>query len=213
MKRPTVLLADDHALVLEGLRKILEPDFDVVGVVEDGRALVRIAPQLKPDIILADITMPLLNGVEAARQIMKSDPNAKIIMLTMHPDPTYATEALEAGCLGYVLKHSAAAELVTAIQEVLKGRIYVTPRIAGEVADALRQGLLQRQKSVAHLTPRQREVLQLVAEGKSLKEIADILHVSKRTAEFHKYRIKDELGLRTNADFTQYAIKHGIISA
>ena len=211
MKRPTLLLADDHALVLEGLRKILEPDFDVVGVAEDGRALVEMAPRVKPDVILADITMPLLNGVEAARQIMRSDPKAKIIMLTMHPDPTYATEALEAGCLGYVLKHSAAVELVTAIQEALQGRIYVTPRIAGEVADALRQGLQHRRKTEAHLTPRQREVLQLVAEGKSLKAIAEILHVSKRTVEFHKYRIKDELGLRTSADFTQYAIKHGII--
>jgi DNA-binding NarL/FixJ family response regulator len=208
-----VLLADDHALVLEGLCKVLEPDFEIVGIVEDGRALVEKAAALRPDVIIADITMPLLNGLEAVRQIRKSDPKAKVIMLTMHSDPTYAAEALEAGCCGYVLKHAAAAELVIAIREALRGRTYVTPRIEGDAIDAIRQGRRRHQKSAAQLTPRQREVLQLVAEGRSFQEIADILHVSKRTVEFHKYRIKQDLGLRTTAEFTQYAIKHGVISA
>ncbi|MBI4443578.1 MAG: response regulator transcription factor [Acidobacteria bacterium] len=213
MKRPRVLLGDDHKIILEGLRRILEPHFEVVGAVGDGRALVAAAEQLHPDVIIADISMPLLNGIEAARQLQKSQVRAKIIFLTMHPDATYATEAFRAGASGYVLKSSAAAELVTAIQEALKGRVYVTPLVAKDVLERLMKAPQQPDQQTPPLTPRQREILQLVAEGRSAKEIADILRVSPRTVEFHKYRLMESLGLHTVAELTQYAIKHGIVSA
>ena len=211
MKRSRVLLGDDHAIILDGLRRILEPHFEVVGTAQDGRALVAAAKELRPDVIVADISMPLLNGIEAARQLQKAGTTAKIIFLTMHPDATYATEAFRAGASGYVLKSSAASELVTAIQEVLKGRMYVTPLVAKDVLHTLMAKPPETQ--VRELTARQREVLQLVAEGKVTKEIAGILNLSPRTVEFHKYRIMDQLGLRTTAELTQYAIRHGIVSA
>ncbi|OFW17552.1 MAG: hypothetical protein A3H27_01075 [Acidobacteria bacterium RIFCSPLOWO2_02_FULL_59_13] len=157
--------------------------------------------------------MPLLNGIEAARQLQKSQERAKIIFLTMHPDATYATEAFRAGASGYVLKSSAAAELVTAIQEALKGRVYVTPLVARDVLERLMKAPQQPDQQTPPLTPRQREILQLVAEGRSAKEIADILRVSPRTVEFHKYRIMESLDLHTIAELTQYAIKHGIVSS
>ena len=213
MKRPRVLLGDDHNIILEGLRSILEPHFEVVGAVGDGRALVAAAEQLHPDVIIADISMPLLNGIEAARQLQKSQERAKIIFLTMHPDATYATEAFRAGASGYVLKSSAAAELVTAIQEALKGRVYVTPLVAKDVLERLMKAPQQPDQQTPPLTPRQREILQLVAEGRSAKEIADILRVSPRTVEFHKYRIMESLDLHTIAELTQYAVKHGIVSS
>ncbi len=211
MRRPTVLLADDHGIVVEGLRRILEPEFEVVGAVADGRALLTAAEALGPDIVVVDISMPLLNGIEAARQIRKTARKTKIIFLTMHTDVIYATEALEAGGSGYVLKSSAGTELLTAVREVLRGRRYVTPAIAETVTRALTSPAGRRGKGVQDLTRRQREVLQLVAEGRTLKEIATILNVSPRTAEFHKYRVMEELGVRTTAELTQYAIKHGIV--
>jgi len=213
MKRPRVLLGDDHTIVLEGLRRILDPYCEIVGTAEDGRALVAAARELKPDVIVADISMPLLNGIEAARQIQKAGNSAKILILTMHPDATYATEAFRAGASGYVLKSSAASELVTAIQEVLKGRVYVTPLVAKDVLHTLLLAPTQPDTKGHDLTARQREVLQLVAEGKAAKEIAGILNVSPRTVEFHKYRIMEQLGLHTTAELTQYAIRHGIVSA
>ena len=213
MKRPRVLLGDDHNIILEGLRRILEPHFEVVGAVGDGRALVAAAEQLHPDVIIADISMPLLNGIEAARQLQQSQERAKIIFLTMHPDATYATEAFRAGASGYVLKSSAAAELVTAIQEALKGRVYVTPLVAKDVLERLMKAPQQPDQQSPPLTPRQREILQLVAEGRSAKEIADILRVSPRTVEFHKYRIMESLDLHTIAELTQYAVRHGIVSS
>ena len=213
MKRPRILLGDDHAIILDGLRRILDPHFDIAGSAEDGRALVAAAEKLRPDIVVADISMPLLNGIEATRQIRKAYPQTKVIFLTMHPDATYATEAFRAGASGYVLKNSAASELVTAIQEVLKGRTYLTPRVAKEAIESWVQAPGQREAPSASLTPRQREILQLVAEGKSAKEIATILNISPRTVEFHKYRIMEVLGLRTTAELTQYALKHGIVSA
>jgi DNA-binding NarL/FixJ family response regulator len=210
MKRARVLLADDHKMVTEGLRSLLEPEFEVAGTVQDGRALVSAAKELHPDVVIADISMPLLNGIDAAVQIKKADPRVNIIFLTMHPDATYATRAMEAGASGYVLKHSAPAELVTAIREALKGRTYITPMIAKDVVQSLMDRPRQREDVTHKLTPRQREVLQLVAEGHSAKEIASLLNVSPRTVEFHKYRMMEDLGLRTNAELIQFAIRHGI---
>jgi DNA-binding NarL/FixJ family response regulator len=216
MKKARVLLADDHTLVVEGIKKLLEPHFDLVGTVEDGRALLEAAKTSKPDVVLVDISMPLLNGIDAARQLRKILPDAKIVFLTMHADPTYVTEAFQAGGAGYLLKRSAASELVFAIEEVLKGRYYVTPAVAKDVlrdvfgdAEASRREPPTKGPS---LTPRQREVLQLVAEGKSIKEIASILDISIKTVEFHKARIMDELDLHTTAELTKYAVAHGIAS-
>ena len=212
MKLPRLLLGDDHAIILDGLRRILEPHFDIVGSAQDGRALVAAAQEIRPDVVVTDISMPLLNGIEAARQILKAHPRVKIVFLTMHPDVTYATEAFRAGASGYVLKNSAASELVTAIQEVLKGRTYLTPLVAKDVIASLLEAPAQPEKLSPSLTPRQRETLQLVAEGRSAKDIATILNISPRTVEFHKYRIMEVLGLRSTAELTQYAIKHGIVS-
>jgi len=213
MKRCRLLLADDHDIVIEGLRRILDhPDFEIVGVVNNGRSLLRAAQEIQPDLIVTDVTMPLLNGIEAGRQIRKSDPNVKIIFLTMHPDVTFATEALAAGGSGYVLKNSAGDELPAAIREAMQGRTYVTKSIAA----AVKQGLSARSNAwrspLDKLTPRQREVLQLLAEGLQAKEIAVKLNVSPRTVEFHKYRIMDELGLRTTAEIARYAARYGIVT-
>ena len=205
-----VLLADDHAIVLEGLRRVLEPDFEIVGEVADGRALVAAAATLRPEIIVTDISMPLLNGIEAARQIRKINRRVKIIFLTMHPDVTYAAEALGAGGSAYVLKSSAGAELLEAIGVALSGGKYVTPAIDREVVRAEVQRTGRRDDLPGELTPRQREVLQLLAEGKSLKEVAAGLKISIKTAEFHKYRIMKQIGVRTNAEMTKYAVKLGV---
>jgi len=213
MKRPRVLLADDHKIVVEGLRGLLESEFELVGTVEDGRALVAAAQELNPDVIVADVSMPLLNGIEAAQQLKKANSQAKFIFLTMHLDARYATRALEAGASGYVLKHSAPSELVQAIREALRGRVYVTPMIAKDVLQSFMDKSHGVRRGHVELTPRQREVLQLVGEGHSAKEIATILHISTRTVEFHKYRIMEDLNLRTNAGLIQYAVKNGIVSA
>jgi DNA-binding NarL/FixJ family response regulator len=211
MKRPRLLLADDHKIVLEGLRGILEPEFEIVGAVEDGRALVAEAERLIPDVVVADISMPGLNGMDAARQIKKMDEHVKIVFLTMHSDVSYAAGAFDAGASGFVLKHSAPQELITAIREALQGRTYVAPRIAGELIDSYKNGNLRAAGSPATLSPRQREVLQLLAEGKSTKEIGVILNISTRTAEFHKYRMMEQLKIKTSAELVQYAVKHGLV--
>ncbi len=211
MIRPRIILADDHRIVSEGLRNILEPEFDLVGMVEDGRALLDAQKKLHPDVIVADISMPLLNGIEAVRQIKKADPHVKVVFLTMHPDVTYAAEAFEAGASGYVLKHSAPAELVNAIHEALKGRTYVTPMIAGELMESYKKGDHKRNDAFSKITTRQREILQLLAEGKVAKEVAGILNISTRTVEFHKYRIMDALGIKTYAELIKFAVKHGIV--
>ena len=213
MSKPRVLLADDHKILIEGLKGLLDPDYEYLGAVEDGRQLVAEADRLEPDVIIADISMPLLNGIEAARQILKNRPRSRIIFLTMHSDVAYAMEAFRAGAAGYLLKRSAAAELVTAIEEVLKGGVYVTPPIAKAMMRDSFFGKQPTQETPSNaLTTRQREVLQLVAEGHSIKEIAAILNLSPKTVEFHKYRLMEQLGLRTTAELTQYAVKHGIIS-
>jgi len=212
MKKPRVLLADDHKIVAEGLRSLLEPEFDLVGAVEDGRALITAVEELQPDVAVVDVSMPKLNGIEAVRQIKQKNKRIKIVFLTMHPDVTYAASAFEAGASGYVLKHSAPAELVMAIQEALEGRTYVTPRIAGELMQAYREGTA-RPDGLAGITPRQREVLQLLAEGLSTKEIASTLGISTRTVEFHKYKMMVELGIKTAAELIRYAGKQGIVTS
>jgi DNA-binding NarL/FixJ family response regulator len=211
MKRPTVLLADDHLVFVDGLRKILELEFAIVGSVQDGRAMVSESLRLKPGVTVADISMPLLNGIEAARQIRKADPQAKIIFLTMHADPIYAAEALQAGAAGYLVKQAAADEVLTAIRTVLKGGLYVTPLVPGHDLKRFMETSAPGDPKVRKLTARQREVLQLVAEGHSAKEIAGILNVSHRTVEFHKNRIMEELGVHTTAELTRFAIKHRVL--
>jgi DNA-binding NarL/FixJ family response regulator len=215
MTRTRVLLADDHTLVVEGLKKLLANEFDLVGAVEDGRALLAAAAKLMPDVVLMDISMPLLNGVEAARQLKKKLPDIKIVFLTMHSDKTYVAEAFRAGASAYLLKRSAGSELVFAIQEAAKGRFYVTPLVARDVVQSFldqprRTRHAPRRGSCGDLTARQREVLQLVAEGRANKEIAEILNISINTVEFHKSGIMEKLGLHTTAELTKYAITHGI---
>ena len=212
MRKFRVLLADDHKIVLEGLKSLLEPEFDLVGTVEDGRELVKEAERLHPDIIVADISMPLLNGIEAVRQIKKTDDRIKVIFLTMHPDVAYATMAFEAGASGYVLKRSASRELITAINDAMKERTYVTPMIAGELLQSYKKTQPGQDVFNKKLTHRQEEILQLLAEGYPIKEIANILHISPRTVETHKYNMMQELGFKTTTDLVKYAIKQGIIS-
>jgi DNA-binding NarL/FixJ family response regulator len=211
--RPRLLLADDHTLLLEGIRLMLEPDFELVGSVEDGQALLAAAKTLKPDVILLDISMPVLNGIDAARRLRKLLPSAKLIFLTMHSDPDYVAEAFRAGAMGYLLKRAAASELLTAIRAVLKGNHYVSPLVTRNALASLISSPEPGGKFSDRLTPRQREILQLVAEGRSRKEIAAILNISVKTVEFHKAALVRELKLATAADFTRYAIEHGIITA
>jgi DNA-binding NarL/FixJ family response regulator len=212
MKKPRILLADDHNIVLLGLKSLLEGEFEIVGSVEDGRALVKQAAALEPDVIVADISMPQLNGIEAVRQIKRTDKNIKIVFLTMHPDPTYAASAFEAGASGFVLKHSAQSELVTAIHEAMKGKTYITPLIAGDLIHSYQEGVSPEKMLLKKISPRQREVLQLLTEGKSAKEIASVLEISTKTVEFHKYKMMEQLNIKTSAELVQYAMKHGIIS-
>ena len=212
MKKPRVLLADDHKIVIEGLKNLLEGEFEILGSVEDGRALVEQASSLHPDVVVTDISMPLLNGIEAARQIKKIDATIKIVFLTMHPDATYAANAFEAGASGFVLKHSASSELIRAIHEAIKGRTFVTPLIAGDLIHIYQGGESPEKDLFKKISPRQREVLQLLAEGKTAKEIASILNISTRTVEFHKYKMMEQHNISTSAELVHYAIKHGIIS-
>lgn len=208
--RPRVLLADDHLMVAEALKSLLAAEFDLVGVVEDGRALVEAAGTLRPDLIVADVTMPHLNGIDALVQLRQRGDRVPVVFLTMHRDASFARRALDAGASGFVLKHSAPAELVTAIWAALEGKTYLTPQLAGEVLASMRQTPQQDVGSLGALTPRQREVLQLVAEGRSAKQIASVLEVSPRTVEFHKYQMMETLGLHTNAELIHFAIKHGL---
>jgi DNA-binding NarL/FixJ family response regulator len=203
--RPRVLLADDHTLVAEGIARLLERDFDLVARAENGRDMIDQAQAAKPDLILADISMPVLNGIEATRQLKKIMPEVRVIFLSMHSDVHYVSDAIRAGASGYVLKRSAPTELPEAINEVLAGRTYITPLISTHVVESA-----EKQKDV--LTTRQREVLQLVAEGYSAKDIANTLQISVKTAEFHKAGIMQKLGLHSTADLTKFALEHGITS-
>jgi DNA-binding NarL/FixJ family response regulator len=210
-RRPRVLLADDHLLVAEALRSLLTPEFDLVDVVEDGRALVEAAGRLRPDVIVADITMPNLNGIDALVRLRQSGDRVPVVFLTMHRDVTFARRALEAGASGFVLKHSASVELISALHAALEGKTYLTPQLAGEVLEAMQQGPERAADPIGSLTPRQREVLQLLAEGRSAKQIATSLAISVRTVEFHKYQMMETLGLHTNAELIHFAIKNGLV--
>jgi DNA-binding NarL/FixJ family response regulator len=208
-----ILLADDHKVVLQGISHILDtPEFEIVGTVRNGRALVDAARELKPDVILADISMPLLNGIEAARQIRTHHPRAKIIFLTMHPEAIYAVEAMKAGASGYLVKNIEDEELIAAVRRVRDGGIYITPSLEEPVLNALHAPRKSARGVADALTARQREVLQLLAEGRQPKEIAAILKVSYRTVEFHKYRIMETLGIRTVPALAAYAAKFRIVA-
>jgi DNA-binding NarL/FixJ family response regulator len=210
MGLPRVMLADDHTILVEAFRKLLEPHCEIVGTVADGRALLETAPQLKPAVIIVDIGMPLMNGLEAGMRLKELMPTVKLIFLTMNEDPELAMEAMRSGASGYLLKSSAASELVRAIEMALKGKTYVTPQIARGMQKAFinNPGSKARDKT---LTPRQREVVHLLAEGKSMKEVASVLNVTPRTVAFHKYRVMEELDLKTTAELIQYAIKTRIL--
>jgi DNA-binding NarL/FixJ family response regulator len=211
MNRQTVLLADDHPTIIEGLRRILSgPELEIAGAVNDGLELIRSAAELRPDLIVADISMPRLNGLDAIKQIRKVDKHVKFIVLTMHPDVSYAVEALSAGVAGYVLKTSAGNELRDAVREALRGRTYVAKAIAAKVRDELSSR--RQRKAAGALTPRQREILQLLAEGRSAKQIAAAVHLSPRTVEFHKYRIMKALGADTAAELVRHAIRQGLVT-
>ena len=212
MNQPRVLLADDHRILAEGVRGLLEPEFEMVGIVSDGRELVQAALQLRPDVIVADISMPSLNGIDAVAQIRQAGVSCRVVFLTMQRDVSYARRAMAAGASGYVLKHSAHDELVKAIREALRGQTYITPMIAGELLRSYRDEGPKQSEAARPLSPRQREVLQLSAEGRSAKEIGSLLHISSRTAEFHRARVMKALGLRTAAELVQYAIRNGLIS-
>jgi DNA-binding NarL/FixJ family response regulator len=208
-RRPKVLLADDHAIVAEGLAALLKEQFELVGTVGNGVELIDAARQQRPDVIVADVAMPVLGGLEALRRLKGAKSDAKIIFLTMHADAELATEAFRAGASGYVLKHSAGEELITAIREVLQGRIYLTPLITKDVLTTLTE---QAPKPAVKLTARQREVLQLIAEGRRMKEIAAILRLSTRTVETHKYEMMRSLGVESTAELVRYAIQIGLVA-
>lgn len=209
--RARVLIADDHQVFAEALRGILEPEFDVVAIVADGRAMLEAAQQKRPDVIVADVSMPALNGIEAAARLSDLGVTSKVVFLTMHREIDYARRALESGASGYVLKHAAAAELVAALRDALQGGTYVSPMIAGELFQSYRESS-DRGDPSRRLTVRQREVLQLVAEGRSSKEVAALLKISVRTAEAHKARLLHTLGLDSTAELVHYAIRNGVIS-
>lgn len=210
MNLPRVILADDHSLVAEALSKLIAPHFEVVASVADGRALLDSAASLKPDVIVVDVAMPLMNGLEAGRQLKAKMPGVKLVFLTMNEDPELAREAMTAGASGYLLKKSAGSELLQAIRAALKGRTYITPQIARGMQESFIHDPRGR-KHPKSLTPRQREVVQLLAEGKSMKQTAEVLRIAARTVAFHKYQIMHELGLKTNADLVQFAIQNQIV--
>jgi DNA-binding NarL/FixJ family response regulator len=211
MTRPRVLLADDHRIVAEGLKSLLADEFDLVGIVEDGDALVKAARELRPDVIVADISMPLLNGLDALERLKRDNPKVRVVLLTMHREAAYARRAIESGAAGYVLKHSASAELVLALRAALQGRTFISPDLAAELMNMAKRDPQGPADPVAALTPRQREILQLLALGKSAKEAASSLNLSARTVEDHKYRLMESLGIENSAELIHFAIKHGIV--
>jgi DNA-binding NarL/FixJ family response regulator len=211
MPRPRVLLADDHRLLREAFAQLLQPRCEVVGAVADGRALLDAAPRLRPDIVVLDIAMPLLNGLDATRLLRQQMPEVKVIFLTVNEDPDLAAEAFRAGASGFLLKNSAASELLQAIEEVFQGRSYITPLATqGLVGSFLHSP--ESAKKTAELSQRQREVLKLLAEGRTMKEIARALKITPRTVAFHKYSMMQELGIRTSAELVQFAVKQHLVS-
>lgn len=211
MGRPRILLADDHTLVLGAIKNLLEPEFEIVGIVPDGRKLLQVAPQLRPDVVVIDLGMPKLNGLDAGSQLRKLLPNTRIIVLTVTEDCDVAVATLREWASGYLLKKSAGNELATAIRDVLNGKQYLTPKIANLQPEGLVRDCPPDRVKI--LSPRQREVLQLLAEGCSMKEAAAVLQVATRTVAFHKYRIMKVCGLRTNSDLVRFAIKERLLSA
>ena len=212
MKRPRVLLADDHRLLREAFAQLLQPRCEVVGGVADGRALLDAALALRPDIVVVDIAMPLLNGLDAARQLSERMPEVKVIFLTVSEDADLAAEAFRAGASGFLLKNSAATELIQAIEEVFQGRSYVTPLATGGLVGSLLHAP-EPAKKTRELSQRQREVLQLLAEGRTMKQIARVLNITARTVAFHKYSMMQELGIKTSAELIQFAVKHHLVPA
>jgi len=209
MVRPRVLLADDHELLLGAFEKLLTPDCEIVGQVTDGRALVEAAARLKPDVIVLDISMPQLNGLDAGRRIKQGHRDVKLVFLTMNEDSDLAAEAFRAGASAYVLKRSAASELATAIREVMQGRSYVTPLMTEGLVGSLLH--VEETSSSHELTSRQREVLQLLAEGNSMKEVAAVLKLTPRTVAFHKYQMMEQLHIKSTAELIRYAVRHHIV--
>jgi DNA-binding NarL/FixJ family response regulator len=212
MEFPRVLLGDDHSLIVGGIRRILATEVEVVGTAKDGRELVDAALRLKPDVAIVDIGMPVLNGVDAAREIGRKLPGTRVIFLTMHDERIYVAEAMKTGARGYLLKSSAEEELLIAIREVMAGRRYITPLIPRETLDAAKPGPRGENVQGAELSARQKQVLQLIAQGRTAKEIAGTLNLSVRTAEFHKYNIMRKLGLHNTAELTKYAMRKGLIA-
>ena len=211
--RSRILIADDHTLVAELCKKLLETEFDVVGVVSDGRALVRAARELKPDVIVVDVAMPILNGLDAGRQVKEMLPAVSVVYLTMNPDVEVAAEAFRRGASGYLLKTCAAAEMVVAVRDVLRGKSYISPALSRDTINFLRRQNTELVREDERLTERQREVLQLLAEGKVMKEVGDILHMTTRTVAYHKYRMMEVLGAKSNAELVKYAVKNHIVAA
>jgi DNA-binding NarL/FixJ family response regulator len=211
LNRPKIIVADDHTLVAEACKKLLDAEYDVVATVGDGRTLVRAAAALKPHVIIVDISMPLLNGLDAGQQIKKLVPSVKLIYLTMNQDADLAAEAFRYGASGYLLKTCAASELTTAVREVLRGKSYLSPAIAKDTVDFLLKQGEEMVDEGDELTERQREVLQLLAEGKSMKEVGSVLNLTTRTVAFHKYRIMQALHAHSNAELVRYAIKKHVL--
>jgi len=211
--RSRILIADDHNLVAELCKRLLESEFDVVGMVGDGRALVRAAVKLKPDVIIVDVAMPILNGLDAGRQVKEMLPSVKLVYLTMNPDPEIVVEALARGASGYLLKTCAASEMVLAVREVLRGKTYLSRALSRDTIDVLRWQHKQLVDENERLTDRQREVLQLLAEGKVMKEVGGILNMTTRTVAYHKYRIMELLGARSNAELVKYAVRSHMVGA
>jgi DNA-binding NarL/FixJ family response regulator len=211
--RSSILLADDHNLVAELCKRLLETEFDVVGVVSNGRALVRTAVELKPDLIVVDVAMPILNGLDAGQQVKEMLPAVKLVYLTMNPDVAVAAEAFERGASGYLLKTCAATEMVVAVREVLRGKSYISQGLSRDAIDCLRWQHKKLAEEDERLTHRQREVLQLLAEGKVMKEVGGILNMTSRTVAYHKYRMMEVLGAKSNAELVKYAVRNHIVAA
>lgn len=207
MTRPRVLIADDHVLLLEAFERMLEADFEIVGRAADGRELVKLALELEPDAIVTDMTMPELNGLDAAKQILERLPKTRVVLLTVHEDAALAADALRVGVAGFVVKRSAAGELQRALGEALAGRTYLTPLVAGGDVDSL-QFERAEPSPIDRLTPREREVLQLLAEGFAMKEIGARLGITARTVAFHKYRVTEKLNVRSTAELVRFAVDH-----
>ncbi|WP_117234930.1 response regulator [Vibrio maerlii] len=211
MLKKTVLLADDHTMVAEGIKNLIGDEYEVIAIVEDGNTLVQKAKELKPDIIVSDISMPIMNGLNASEKIIATNKDVKIILLTMHPELKYAMKALDIGVHGYLLKHAAPEELLTALKTVLVNRTYITPTLAADIMDAYKNNQGNSGDPLDVLTSRQRQVLQLLVESHSAKEIANILNVSSRTVEFHKYKMVEVLKLKSANELVPFAIKNGLV--